>query len=163
MIQRTDKRMNSKDLQLFIDRHRIQAVIMPMDQHTPTVPDAARALGVEPRQIIKSLVFMIKDEPVLVINNGQTRIDRRKLAEFMGVGRSRVKLAAPDLAAEITGYVIGSMPPFGHRQKLITVVDAAVGSLGTIFGGGGDINAMMRLSASELFRVTSAEAVTISE
>ena len=62
--------MNSADLQCFIDTHQIQAVILPMDQHTPTVPEAAKALGVEPWQIIKSLVFMIKDEPVLVINNG---------------------------------------------------------------------------------------------
>ena len=55
--------MNSTDLQRFIDRHHVQATILSMDQHTPTVPDAAKALGVETRQIIKSLVFMIKDEP----------------------------------------------------------------------------------------------------
>jgi Cys-tRNA(Pro) deacylase len=155
--------MNSADLQYFIDSHHVQATILLMDQHTPTVPEAAKALGVEAWQIIKSLVFLVKDEPVLVINNGQARIDPRKLADYLAVGRGRIKFAAPDQALEITGYVVGSMPPFGHKQKLRTVIDTSIGSLETIYGGGGDINAMMRLTAAELLRVTSAEAARISE
>lgn len=155
--------MNSGDLQRFIDAHDIQAVILPMDQHTPTVPDAARVLGVDSGQIIKSLVFMIKDEPVLVINNGQARVDRRKLAAYLTIGRGQVKFAASDQALAITGYIVGSMPPFGHRRKLRTVVDTAVSGLGTVFGGGGDIDAMLRLTAAELLRVTAAENALISE
>jgi len=134
-----------------------------MEQHTPTVPEAAKALGVQTWQIIKSLVFLIKDEPVLVINSGEARIDRRKLADYLAVGRGRIKFAAPEQALEITGYVVGSMPPFGHKQKLRTVIDISVGSLEIIYGGGGDIDAMMRLTATELLRVTSAEAAQISE
>ncbi len=155
--------MDSTDLQRFIDRHHIHATILPMNQHTSSVPDAARALGVDPLQIIKSLVFMIKDEPLLVINNGQARIDPRKLADYLAVGRGRVKFASPDQALEITGFVVGSMPPFGHKQKLRTIIDTAVGDLETIFGGGGDINTMMQLTAAELLRVTTAEAAGISE
>ncbi len=136
---------------------------MSMKQHTPTVPEAAKALGVQAWQIIKSLVFLIKDEPVLVINSGEARIDRRKLADYLAVGRGRIKFAAPDQALAITGYVVGSMPPFGHKQKLRTVIDLSVRSLETVYGGGGDINAMMRLTATELLRVTSAESAQISE
>jgi Cys-tRNA(Pro) deacylase len=155
--------MNSNDLQRFIDRHHVLATILSMDQHTPTVPQAAKALGVDPWQIIKTLVFIIKDDPLLVINNGEARIDRRKLADYLAVGRGKVKFASPDQALKITGFVVGSMPPFGHKQKLRTVIDSAVGDLETIFGGGGDINAMMRLTAAELLRVTAAEVALISE
>jgi len=155
--------MNSADLQRFIDGHQVQATILSMKQHTPTVPEAAKALGVQAWQIIKSLVFLIKDEPVLVINSGEARIDRRKLADYLAVGRGRIKFAAPDQALAITGYVVGSMPPFGHKQKLRTVIDLSVRSLETVYGGGGDINAMMRLTATELLRVTSAESAQISE
>lgn len=155
--------MNSTDLQTFIDRHHVQATILPMTQRTPTVPDAARVLGVEARQIIKSLVFIIKDEPLLVISNGQARIDRRKLADYLKVSRGRIKFAGADQALAITGYVVGSMPPFGHKQKLRTVIDDTVGHLGIVFGGGGDIDAMMRLTAAELIRVTAAEVARICE
>lgn len=155
--------MTSEDLQRYIDRHGIEATILPMTAHTPTVPDAARALGVRTRQIIKSLVFRIKDDPVLVINNGEGRVDRRKLAAYLGVGRGRVKFAAADQVLEMTGCVVGSMPPFGHKQKLRTLMDDAVGKLNVVYGGGGDINAMMRLSSRELLRVTAAEVVALSE
>ncbi len=154
--------MTSDDLQRFIDEQRIQADILPMDEHTPTVPDAARALGVETDQIIKSLVFRINDEPVLVINNGLARVDRRKLAARLEVGRKRVKFATPGQALDITGYVVGSMPPFGHRQKLRTFLDPAASRLDEVYGGGGDIDAMMRLTPSELIRVTEAEVLDVS-
>jgi Cys-tRNA(Pro) deacylase len=155
--------MNSKDLQEFIDANQIEATILSLDEHTPTVSDAARALRVENDQIIKSLVFHIQGEPLLVINNGLARIDRRKLAAYLGVGRKRVKFADPEHALEITGYVVGSMPPFGHKKRLRTLIDTAVVRLGAVYGGGGEINAMMRLSAKTLLNVTQAEIACLSE
>jgi Cys-tRNA(Pro) deacylase len=151
------------DLKAFIDTHHLGAVIMPMDMHTATVSEAAAALGVDAGLIIKSLVFMAGDEPVLVVNNGLARVDRRKLAACLGMNRKRVKFATARQALETTGYVVGSMPPFGHRQTLRTVVDTATAEQQTLYGGGGSIDAMMRLSSSELLRVTDAEVADISE
>lgn len=151
------------DLQQFIDSHRIEATILPLDAHTPTVSDAARVLGVLTDQIIKSLVFSVDAHPLLVINNGLARVDRRKLAKFLGVGRKRVKFASPAQALEMTGFVVGSMPPFGHLQKLRTLVDSAISRQEVVFGGGGDIDAMMRLTPAELLAVTAAEDLDISE
>ncbi len=155
--------MTSAELQRFIDDHAIEAAILPLDQPTPTVSDAAVALGVETEQVIKSLVFRIKDEPLLVIASGESRVDRRKLAHYLQVGRGRVRFASADQALEVTGYVVGSMPPFGHRLKLRTIIDDAVTRLETVYGGGGDISAMMRVTTMELLRVTAAETALISE
>ncbi|WP_372678977.1 aminoacyl-tRNA deacylase [Desulfosarcina sp.] len=155
--------MNSKHLQAFIDAHRLAAVILPMDAHTATVSDAARALGVSADLIIKSLVFMAGEQPILVINNGQARVDRKKLAVYLGMNRKRIKLARAEQALSVTGYMVGSMPPFGHREDLRTLVDTATVGLGTVYGGGGDIDAMMRLSSSELLQAAHAEVADISE
>jgi len=159
----TSQPLTSIDLQHFIDEHQIEATILPMAELTPTVPDAARALGVETGQIIKSLVFVINNEPILIINNGIARVDRRKIGKRLGVNRKKVKFAEPEQALEITGYMVGSMPPFGHLQKLPTFVDPAIAKLDTIFGGGGDIDAMMRLTPDELLRIASGEILSISE
>ena len=110
--------MDRTDLQTFIDDQQIQATILALSEHTLTVGDAARALAVNTDQIIKSLVFHIDGKPLLVINNGLARVDRRKLAAHLGVGRKKVKFASPDTAFTLTGFVVGSMPPFGHKQKL---------------------------------------------
>jgi Cys-tRNA(Pro) deacylase len=133
-----------------------------MAEHTLTVPDAAKALGVATAQIIKSLIFLVNSEPVLVINNDITRVDPRKIAAHFGISRKKVKFAAPNQALAITGYVVGSMPPFGHKQRLATYIDPAVMRLNIIFGGGGDVDAMLRLAPEELLRVTRGKLLDVS-
>jgi Cys-tRNA(Pro) deacylase len=155
--------MNKTDLQQFIDDHQIDAQIIPLDKHTLTVGDAAKALSVSTDQIIKSLVFHVNKEPILVINNGLARIDRKRLAAYLGVGRKKVKFASPDTAFDLTGYVVGSMPPFGHKQSLRTLVDTAVTVMDVIYGGGGDIDTMMHLTPQTLLAVTQAELISLSE
>ncbi len=155
--------MTPGDLQRFIDSNGIKATILPMAEHTPTVIDAARALGAETDQIIKSLVFMANGSPLLVINNGLARVDRRKLGEFLGMNHKKVRFASPEQALAFSGYIVGSMPPFGHKQKLPTLVDTNVPGMDIIFAGGGGIDAMIELTSLELLRVTLAKVVDISE
>jgi len=151
------------DLQAYIDIHNLNATILPMEVHTATVADAAAALDVDPSRIIKSLVFLAGDQPFLVINKGTARVDRKKLAAYLGMNRKRVKFATAGQALEITGYVVGSMPPFGHRHALRTLVDTAAAKLEVAYGGGGNVDAMMRLSILELLEVTQAEVADLSE
>jgi prolyl-tRNA editing enzyme YbaK/EbsC (Cys-tRNA(Pro) deacylase) len=54
------------------------------------------------------------------------------------------------------------MPPFGHRQTLPTLIDPAINELDLIYGGGGDIDAMLSLTPAELQRVTNGTLVDIS-
>jgi Cys-tRNA(Pro) deacylase len=152
----------SQELQEFIDQNQIEAEILAMEEDTPTVPDAARALGVEEEQIIKSLIFLVAGQPALVIANGTHKVDDRLVARHFEVGRKRAKMARPEQALEVTGYVVGAMPPFGHRTRLPTLIDPAVLSHSEIFGGGGDINVMLRLASNELLRVTGGEIAAVS-
>jgi len=166
--------MTIQDLQRFLDQHQIAAEILPMAEDTPTVLDAARALGVKEEQIIKSLLFLVAGypqgaefakrdgQPILVIASGTGKVDSRQIARHLGVGRKKVKMARPEQALEITGYAVGAMPPFGHQTRLHTIVDPGVVVHPEIFGGGGEINAMLRLTPEELLRVTGAEIVSVS-
>jgi prolyl-tRNA editing enzyme YbaK/EbsC (Cys-tRNA(Pro) deacylase) len=155
--------LTSADLQRFIAAHGIAAEILSLAQRTSTVSEAARVLGVGSVQIIKSLVFLRDDAPLLVITNGLARVDRRKLSVLLGVGRKHTHFASAEEALEITGYVVGSMPPFGHRQKLPTLVDPEVTTQDLVFGGGGDVDAMLRLTPAELLRVTAAQVDAVAE
>lgn len=154
---------NSRHLQQFIDAQRIEATIIHLTENTPTVPDAARALGVPEAQIIKSLVFLVNGNPILVIANGSQRIDTRNLANHFGVGRKRIKFASAAQALEITGYIVGSMPPFGHKTALPTFIDSQVATLPVIYGGGGDIHAMLKLASEQLLQATNATCLPVSE
>ena len=155
--------MDSEKLQQFIDRHNIAARIIRLDEHTLTVHEAAHALNVAADQVIKSLVFEVHGNPFLVIANGPARVDRKKLAAHIGVGRKKVKFADPDQVLEMTGFIVGSMPPFGHKNRLRTLMDPAVTRLETVYGGGGDINTMMKITTDVLLETTRAEVTDLCE
>jgi prolyl-tRNA editing enzyme YbaK/EbsC (Cys-tRNA(Pro) deacylase) len=84
----------------------------------PTVPAAAAALGVEADQIVKSVIFWVDDRPFLVYGCGTRRVDPRKLAMRLQVGRKRVKLANADQVLDLTGYAVGTVPPLGLKTPM---------------------------------------------
>ena len=88
-----------------------------MTVETPTVPAAAAALGVATAQIIKSLLFMVRDQPVLVIASGETMVDRGILAARFGVGKKQIKLADAETVLRLTGYPAGGVPPSATRRR----------------------------------------------
>ena len=60
---------------------------------TPDVASSAEALGVDVESIVKSLVFAVDGAFVVVVTNGETKVDVKKLAARMGVANRRVRLA----------------------------------------------------------------------
>ncbi len=152
---------SARSLARFIAAHGIAAEVVPMAVETPTVPAAAAALGVSPQQIIKSLLFLVRDQPVLVIASGETLVDRSVLAARYGVGKKQVKLADAATVLRLTGYPAGGVPPFGHPAPLPTLLDRAVMAWDVVYGGGGDDHTLLRIAPEELARVTGAEWITL--
>lgn len=91
---------------------------------TRTAEDAARAVGCDVAQIVKSLVFVAGEEPVLALVSGPNRLDEAKLASLAGVDAGAVRRASADDVRAATGYAVGGVPPFGHATTLRTWIDA---------------------------------------
>jgi prolyl-tRNA editing enzyme YbaK/EbsC (Cys-tRNA(Pro) deacylase) len=168
--------LTAADLQTYIDSRGIAARLIDDVGHTPTVPAAAAALGVEPDQIVKTLLFLLdlrrsaedEPQPLVVISNGESRVDKKLLAQRFSVGAKRVKLAPPETVLRLLGYAAGGVPPFGHRSDIPVIVDASLLPLrrqygGRIYAGGGDDHTMMELTVDELLRVVRPEIVAVSE
>lgn len=151
------------DLAAFIERHHVRAEILHLQQETPTVDDAARAVGANPDRIVKSLVFLIDSAPTLVIACGANLVSRRRLAAHFGVSVKRVKLADPTTTLAASGYPVGALPPFGHRQSLPTLIDRRVLIHDEVYAGGGSIHALLRIQAQEIARITQATALDLVE
>jgi Cys-tRNA(Pro) deacylase len=129
---------------------------------TPTVPDAAKALGVEERQIIKSLLFASKSgEVVLAVLSGASRVSRQRLRDACGL--RGIELADPALVLERTGYPAGGTPPVGHVSPLNVIVDTGILDLPVVFGGGGRIDSLLRITPQEIVRVTNATLAQIAD
>jgi len=87
---------------------------------TRTADDAARAVGCDVAQIVKSLVFTAGGRPVVALVSGANRLDTRRLEALTGAPVAR---ADADLARSATGYSIGGVPPFGHATALPVYMD----------------------------------------
>jgi prolyl-tRNA editing enzyme YbaK/EbsC (Cys-tRNA(Pro) deacylase) len=155
--------MNANDLNQFIQRHQIDAHIIHLVMETPTVPAAAQALGVQPAQIIKSILFLADGRPCLIVANGLTRIHYKRLADHLGISRRRLKMADAAQVLNITGYPVGAVPPFGHKSPLPTTIEAGVLVQAELYGGGGEINALMRVTLTELRRVVGEDVAELTK
>jgi prolyl-tRNA editing enzyme YbaK/EbsC (Cys-tRNA(Pro) deacylase) len=155
--------VNSVDLAQFIAGNDIKAEIVHLEEATLTVADAADVMGVQPEQIIKTVLFLADGEPVLVIASGLARIAWKRLADYLGVSRRRLKTGNAEQVLAITGYVAGSVPPFGHKAKLRTIVEQAVYEQAVVYGGGGEIDALMRLETAVLRQIVGDETGDFSE
>lgn len=155
--------LNSTHLSHFIAQNNIDAAFVYLEVETPTVADAAVAVGVQPKQIIKSVLFLADKKPVLVIANGLTRVDRKQLADYLGVARRRVKIASAAQVLRATGYAAGTVPPFGHREPIPTVVEEGVLAQTVVYGGGGEIDALLKLTTAELQRIVGSDIAPLAE
>jgi prolyl-tRNA editing enzyme YbaK/EbsC (Cys-tRNA(Pro) deacylase) len=149
------------DLQTFMDENHIPGEILLLDVPTPTVEAAAQAVGTDPERIVKSVLFRIGDGGVLAITSGTLPIDQRAIAALYGVGRKRVKLADPETVLRVTGYPVGTVPPFGHATPSRTLLDPGVLEFPEIYAGGGAHNALVRIDPQEILRVTQAEIIDL--
>jgi Cys-tRNA(Pro) deacylase len=152
-------------LALFIEHNAINATLVQPEQETPTVFLAAQALGCQTEQIVKSVLFLLRDgqqaNPVLIITNGTSQIDFRKLADLFQIGRKRIRLAPAEIVLACTGYPAGGVPPFGFPQAVPTYIDRHVFDQPVVYGGGGDDRTMLRITPDELLRVTRGQVVDV--
>ncbi len=152
---------NLEPLAVFLETNEIEAELFELDVPTPTVETAAAAVGGQPDQIVKTLIFLVNGEPVAAVACGTARVDTRTIARAHGVGRKRVKLASAEAVQAITGYPAGGVPPFGHLRQLPTFVDPRVLDQDVIFAGGGTDNSLIRLRPQTIVEHTGAAVLDL--
>lgn len=128
---------------------------------TRTAEDAARAVGCELGQIVKSLVFVADGRPVIALTSGANRVDTAKLAALLGAGE--VRRASPEEARAATGFAVGGTPPFGHPSPIRTYLDPDLLAYGEVWAAAGAPDAVFRTTPEELRRATGAEVADFRE
>lgn len=138
----------------------IDAEIRLFPEGTRTAEDAARAIGCEVGQIVKSLVFAAGERAILALTSGANRVDLAKLGDACG---AEVRRATPDQAREWTGYAIGGIPPVGHAKSLETYVDRALLDYETVWAAAGHPSCVFSISPGELLRATQGRTIDLAE
>jgi prolyl-tRNA editing enzyme YbaK/EbsC (Cys-tRNA(Pro) deacylase) len=138
--------------------HDIRVTPTEFAESTRTAEDAAAAIGTTVGQIVKSLVFMDGEQPVLLLVSGPNRVDVTAVGKQLGMTLER---ASAEQVRAATSFSIGGVPPIGHPTRLPTWIDAGLLSYELVWAAAGTPNAVFPISPADLRRITGAEALVM--
>jgi prolyl-tRNA editing enzyme YbaK/EbsC (Cys-tRNA(Pro) deacylase) len=139
----------------------IEPQVRRFPEGTRTAADAARAIGCDVAQIVKSLIFLADGRPVIAFTSGANRVDPSKLAEVAGASVAR--RATPEEARAATGFAVGGTPPFGHPASLPAYIDPALLAFQEVWAAAGTPDSVFPLLPHELKRAAGAEPADFIE
>ncbi|HEX9995283.1 MAG TPA: YbaK/EbsC family protein [Acidimicrobiales bacterium] len=142
-------------------RERDVAVdVREFPEGTRTADDAARAVGVEVGQIVKSLAFLVDGRPVMALVSGSNRLDEARLAA--AAGGTEVLRAGAEAVRRATGFAIGGVPPFGHASSMPTFVDEDLLHYDVVWAAAGTPRHVFPIAPGELVRAAGGTVCRLS-
>jgi prolyl-tRNA synthetase len=115
------------------------AALAPRD--TPgkkSVEEVAEFLGVTADRLLKTLVIIAGDDPVLAVVPGDRELNEAKLARALG--GVPVRLATSQEIERVTGGPLGFTGPVGLESKVRTLYDASIGNGRNYVTGGNKLD-----------------------
>ena len=148
----------------YLDRNGIAYEVRAFPPDTEKgAANVARALDFREHQMVKTLLFQTgKGERVLVMVGG----DRSAVSGHLkkALGNRNVQMAPPEVVKEVTGYEIGSVPPF-HWQPadFRSFLDEALTREPVLGVGAGVWGSEILLTPENLVRAARAIVVNLTE
>ena len=151
---------SAQKVQEALREHGLACEVVQMEDTTRSAQDAARAVGCEVGQIVKSLVFKGKQsqQPVLVVTSGANRVNEKAIGKELA---EPIKMADPEFVRQVTGFAIGGVPPVGHRHALKIFIDEDLLQYEEIWAAAGTPQAVFRLTPGDLKTITNGKVVSV--
>ncbi|MFB5678640.1 YbaK/EbsC family protein [Paenibacillus terreus] len=134
--------------------------VIELPDSTRTAQEAADSIGCEVAHIAKSIIFRLKnnDKPLLVIASGVNRINEKQINTLLNDNLGK---ADADFVREHTGFVIGGVPPLGHIESIITLIDEDLLQFREIWAAAGHPRAVFQLTPEELVQMTKGRVICV--
>src|SRR6058998_2205953 len=117
---------------------------------------AAEAIGVEARRVLKTLMAEVDGKPVCVIVPSDREVSMKKLATaFHG---KTAKMMRPADAERLTGYHVGGISPFAQKKRVPIAIEASALGHPTVFLNGGQRGLQIELDPNDAVKALGAIA-----
>jgi prolyl-tRNA editing enzyme YbaK/EbsC (Cys-tRNA(Pro) deacylase) len=158
----TDLSPSARRVQEVLEAIGLGHTVVEREASTRTSEDAANAIGCTVAQIAKSLIFRAKQtgRPVLVVASGVNRVDEKAVGALVG---EKIERADADFVREKTGYAIGGVPPIGHAEPPLVLIDEDLMALDPIWAAAGTPNAVFRLTPGQLVSMTGGRVAAVKK
>lgn len=147
------------DFKKILQEYNLENNVVIFDNSTKTAQEAADQIGVQIGQIGKSIIFKLNNEPILVITSGKNKVSIEKLEKLIGEG---IEKADADFVYEKTGFPIGGVPPFGHKEKIKHIfLDKDLLNYQEIWCAAGTPFSVFKISSQRLIEIAQAKLADI--
>jgi prolyl-tRNA editing enzyme YbaK/EbsC (Cys-tRNA(Pro) deacylase) len=124
--------------------------IIEVEDSTATVETAAKALGVEPGRIAKTLAVRAGEHLFLLVTRGNVRLDNRKCKDEFG---QRPRMLGAEETFDLTGHPVGGVCPFGLKNPVAVYLDVSLKAFDTVYPAGGSLNSSVEVQTERLFQL----------
>ena len=142
----------------FQDNKLLDLHILETDESTATVELAAKAHGVEPALIAKTMAFGLKDREIIIVTKGDARIDNRK---FKDCFHEKASMLNYEEVIEITGHPVGGVCPFGLKNPLDIYLDISMKEFEYVYPAAGSTNSAVKITPDRLHEVTGGTWIDV--
>ena len=141
--------MSFERVKEYLSQYGLADRIREFDASSATVELAARAAGVEPGRIAKSLSFKLDERTILVVAAGDVKVDNAKYKAAFG---GKAKMLSAEEAVERTGHAVGGVCPFAVKEGTEVYLDESLRRFETVLPAAGSSNSCVELTLPELER-----------
>ncbi len=150
--------MSSESVRRWLAEHAPDLRLIEVEESTATVDTAARALGVEPARIAKTLAVRAGDAVFLLVARGDARLDNAKTKAEFG---ARPRMLGPDETLALTGHPIGGVCPFGLATPLPVYLDVSLRPFDLVYPAAGSLNTSVAATPDRLFELVASRWVDL--
>lgn len=120
---------------------------------------AAEAMGVPPRVVLKTLMAEADGKPVCVVVPSDREVGMKKLAAAFGARSAQ--MMRPADAERVTGYHVGGISPLGQKRAVPTAIEESAMAEAEIFVNGGQRGLQIRLVPQDLQSALNAKVAPL--
>lgn len=150
--------MSLETVRAWLAEHAPDLHLIEVEESTATVETAAKALGVEPGRIAKTLAVRAGDHLFLLCTRGDARLDNRKCKDELG---ARPRMLGADETLELTGHPVGGVCPFGLKNPLAVYLDVSLKAFHVVYPAGGSRNTSVEVATERLFELVAERWVDL--
>ena len=150
--------MSADSVRAWLAERAPRLKLIEVEDSTATVETAAKALGVEPGRIAKTLAVRAGDHLFLLVARGDARLDNRKCKDALG---ARPRMLGPEETFEVTGHPVGGVCPFGLKTPLQVFLDVSLQAFDVVYPAGGSLNTSVEVSTDRLFDLVAERWVDL--
>jgi Cys-tRNA(Pro) deacylase len=151
---------SAKSVQEALSSQGVDLEVKEFPASTRTADDAAKAIGCQVGQIVKSLVFCTKQskQGILLLVSGANRVNEKNIAKEIG---EEIVKADADFVRDKTGFAIGGIPPVGHKELMPTYIDEDLMQYEELWAAAGTPHAVFRIGPQQLCSLTQGTIISI--